>query len=71
MKTIQPLKKFYKILGSFTIMKQINIEAFQLKLPNSMNIHRMFHVSLLEPYHVSPISGRTHKPPPPMIIDGE
>jgi hypothetical protein len=45
--------------------------AFQLKLPNSMKIHSMFHVSLLEPYHAATIPRKTHKPPPPIIVNGE
>jgi hypothetical protein len=52
-------------------MKQINIVAFQLKFPNSMKIHVMFHVSLLEPYHASTILGRTHEPPPLIVVNGE
>jgi hypothetical protein len=31
----------------------------------------MFHVSLLEPYHVSTIPRRIHDPFPPIDIDGE
>jgi hypothetical protein len=31
----------------------------------------MFKFSLLEPYHVFTILGRTHKPPPPILVDGE
>ncbi len=50
-KTTQRLKKLdYQIFGSFTIVKQIYIVAFQLKFPDSMKVHPMFHVSLLEPY---------------------
>jgi hypothetical protein len=45
--------------------------AFQFKLPNSMKIHPIFHVSLLEPYHASTIQGRTHKPTPLIVVDGE
>jgi hypothetical protein len=52
-------------------MKQINTMAFQFELSNSMKIHLEFHVSLLEPYHVSTILGKTHKPPPPIVIDDE
>jgi hypothetical protein len=52
-------------------MKQINIVAFQLKFPDSMKVHPMFHVSLLELYHVSTIIGRTHEPPPPIVVDDE
>jgi hypothetical protein len=36
-----------------------------------MKIHPMFHVSLLEPYHAFIIPRRTHKPTPPIIVDGE
>jgi hypothetical protein len=36
-----------------------------------MKIHLVFHVSLLEPYHMSTIPGRIHDPPPPIEIDGE
>jgi len=52
-------------------MKQINIVAFQFKLPNSMKIHLMFHVSLLEPYHASTIPRRTHKPPSLIVVNDE
>lgn len=35
-----------------------------------MQIHPIFHVSLLEPYHVSSIPGRVQDPPLPIEIDG-
>jgi len=54
----------YQKLDPLTIMKQINTMAFQFKLPNSMKIHPMFHVSLLEPDYASTIPGKTHKPTP-------
>jgi hypothetical protein len=52
-------------------MKQINIMAFQFKLLDSMKIHPVFHVSLLEPYHVSTILRRTHELIPPIVVNGE
>jgi hypothetical protein len=58
-------------LGPLFIVKQINVVTFQLKLSSSMKIHPLFHVSLLEPYHVFTILGRIHDPPPPIEIDGE
>jgi hypothetical protein len=58
-------------LGPFFIVKQINVVAFQLKLPGSMKIHPMFHISLLELYHASTNPRRIHDPPPPIEIDGE
>jgi hypothetical protein len=36
-----------------------------------MKIHPMFHVSLLEPYHMSTILGRIHDPPSPIKTNGE
>ncbi len=36
-----------------------------------MKIHPVFHVSLLEPNHVSTIPRRTHKPPPLIVVEGE
>jgi hypothetical protein len=52
-------------------MKQINTVAFQFKLLDSMKIHPVFHVSLLEPYHVSTIPRKTHKPTPLIVVNGE
>jgi len=52
-------------------VKQINVMAFQLKLPNSMKIHPLSHVSLWEPYHMSTIPGRIHDPLLFIKVDGE
>jgi hypothetical protein len=52
-------------------VKQINVVAFRFKFLVSMRIHRVFHVSLLEPYHASIVLGRIHDPPPTIEIDGE
>ncbi len=53
-KTIMPSKKLdHQRLGPFLIVKQINVMAFQFKLPSSMKIHHVLHVSLLEFYHAS------------------
>ncbi len=45
--------------------------AFQLKLLDSMEIHLMFHVSLLEPYHASTIPRWVLKPPSLIEVNGE
>ncbi len=55
----------------FLIVKQINVMAFQFKLPSSMKIHQVFHVSLLKFYHTSTIPRRIHYPPPPIEVNGE
>jgi len=36
-----------------------------------MKIHHVFHVSLLEPYHMFTIPRRIHDPPPSIEVDGE
>jgi len=36
-----------------------------------MKIHPVFHISLLEPYKLSTIPGRTREPPPPIVINDE
>ena len=53
-----------------TISRCIGTQAYQLDLPKSLeNIHDVFHVSLLEPYHT--IEGRAPAPPPLIEVDGE
>jgi hypothetical protein len=52
-------------------MKQINVVAFQLKLLNSIRIHLVFHVSLLELYHTYTIPRKIHDPSPPIQVDGK
>ncbi len=61
----------YQRLGPFTIMKQINVVAFQHKLLDSMKIHFMFHVFLLEPCHAPTIQRKIHEPLPPVKINGK
>jgi hypothetical protein len=61
----------YQRLGPFTIIKQINDVAFQLKLLDSMKIHPMFQVFLLEPCHASTIPRLVSKPPSPIEVNGE
>jgi len=56
-------------IGPFTIMEKINDVSFRLDLPDSMKIHPVFHVSLLEPYVANTIPNRIMKPPPPVTVD--
>ena len=62
----------YKKYGPFEVIKEINENAFQLKLPTSLSkIHDVFHVSLLELAKEDPFPQRHLLPEPPIIIDGE
>jgi hypothetical protein len=69
-RTERPSKKLdWKRLGPFTVVKKIGLQAYQLRLPKSMKVHDVFHVSLLEPYHESTIPNRVPPPPPPVVVD--
>jgi hypothetical protein len=72
-KTTRPLQKLdYKKYGPFEVIKEINENAFQLKLPPALSrIHDVFHVSLLEIAKDDPFPQRNIPPEPPIIIDGE
>lgn len=67
----RPAKKLdYKYHSPFVISKCIGTQAYQLDLPQALlNIHNVFHVSFLEPYHI--IQGHASWPPPMIEVDGE
>ncbi|MBN3319355.1 SLAF9 protein, partial [Atractosteus spatula] len=44
--------------------------TFHLVLPPTFRIHLPFHVSLLRPFHRSPLVDLKHRPPPPHLIRG-
>jgi hypothetical protein len=72
MKTKRPAKKLdHKKIGPVKIVKNIGTHAFRVELPPTMQIHDVFHVSLLEPYKKSKLPGRHQSPPPPEEIEGE
>ena len=71
-KTTRPSEKLdHRKLGPFVIEKVLNPVAFKLKLPSTMRIHPVFHISLLEravedeTLHPSPSS------PPPIVVEGQ
>jgi len=69
-KTTRPCDKLdYKRLGPFIIQEQINPVAYRLKLPTSMKVHPVFHVSLLETYSESTLLNRIQPPPPCVEIE--
>ena len=69
-KTKRPCDKLdYRRLELFVIEKQINLVAYRLELPAAMKVYLVFHVSLLEPYRESALSGRVQSPPPSIEIE--
>lgn len=59
-----------KKIGPFQVLKIIGTQAYRLELFNTMAIHNVFHVSLLEPSK-KPLPGQADKAPEPVIVDGE
>lgn len=71
-KTTRPCEKLdNKKIGPFKIIEEINPVAFKLKLPVSLKIHPVFHVSLLEKYYNPRYEHQKNSQPPPEIIDGQ
>jgi hypothetical protein len=72
LQTNRPSQKLdYKSHGPFPIIKEVGKYAYELELPPTMNVHPVFHVSLLEPGCGDPMPGQRLPPPEPIIIDRE
>jgi transposase InsO family protein len=56
-------KLYPKILGPFTVTRMIGKNVAELALPSTWNIHNVFHVSLLRPFHDGGRSDQQHLPP--------
>lgn len=54
-----------RYVGPFKVFEHIGEVAYKLNLPETMQIHDVFHVSLLKLYHSD---GRAQPPPPSEII---
>ena len=58
--------------GPFKIIKEVSSVAYKLELPECMQIHPVFHASLLRPYNESTLfPNRAPLPPPPVVMDNE
>ena len=54
-----------EIFGPFTIERKVNPLAYKLELPETMKIHPVSHVSLLQPFN----SNDSHLPPAPTVFE--
>ena len=64
-------KMSLRYIGPFSIAKKVNPVTIRLKLPPTMRIHPVFHVSQVKPYIFNPLSATGRVPPPLCIIQGE
>jgi len=60
-----------RFLGPFEIEGPVGHQAYKLKLPDTMRIHPVFHVSLLEPYRLRPGEDPAQHEPPVLVEDEE
>ena len=61
-----PKKLQPRFLGPFQILKTVGKVAYELRLPSTMEMHDVFHVSLLKPY-----KRRGEEPPGATMPDGQ
>ena len=54
----------------FPIIGQVGSSSYRLGLPSSIEIHLVFHVSLLEPHVANTFPERFVATPPPIEVDG-
>jgi hypothetical protein len=61
-----------KWMGPYKVISEAypNSDAYVLDLPPSVQMHKVFHTSLLMPYKESTLPGRRQPPPPPIIMNG-
>ncbi|XP_054651361.1 uncharacterized protein LOC129191789 isoform X3 [Dunckerocampus dactyliophorus] len=60
-----------RFVGPYKVEAIINRSAVKLKLPPSLKIHPVFHVSCRKPVSSSPLCPPAEAPPLPRIIDGQ
>ena len=54
-------------MGPFEVVKRVGAVAYRLRLPATLQVHPVFHVSLLRAYHASGEHRRT-LPPDPILV---
>jgi len=70
--TKRPIEKLaHKMFRPFVVKRKVRSRAYEIELPERLDIYPIFHVSLLEPYCEDPV-GRPQKIiPTPDSVDNE
>jgi hypothetical protein len=70
-RTRRPAKKLdIRYAGPYRISEKVGSRSFRLELPSSLDIHNVFHISLLRPF-AEPIPGQLAEPPGPVEVDDD
>ena len=70
--TRRPSEKLdHRRLGPYEVVESVGPNAVRLRLPDSVRLHTVFHVSLLEHAASDPLPGQRRRRPPAVIVDGE
>jgi hypothetical protein len=61
-----------KYIGHFCILKLVGQNAYELDLPDTLQVHSVINVEYLKPYISNPLEYKNREePPPPPVIDPE
>ncbi|GAA6045532.1 hypothetical protein JCM8097_003958 [Rhodosporidiobolus ruineniae] len=67
----QSRKLDHRFLGPYPVEAKIGSSAYRLSLPPEVQLHPVFHVSLLHPHRENPYPDRLPAPPALTIVDGQ
>ena len=71
-RTHRPSRKLdNKRQGPYEVKEKMGIHAYRLDLPNTMKIHNVFDLSLLDLAANNPLEGQIIPPPPPVDVEAE
>jgi len=71
-RTERPSRKLEnKHHGPYRVIRAIGTHAYELDIPNAIQKHRTFPVSLLHAAADDPIPGQVIRPPLPVIVEGK
>jgi len=72
LRTKRPMEKLdHKMFGPFVVKRKVGSRAYEVQLPESRDIHPVFHVGLVKSYHQHPVGRPQRIIPTPDTVDNE